>query len=772
MGPGDEGRVPGLWAPQRRALTTGLVLTITFVASEALAVVTVMPVVARDLGGLRLYGWVFSGFMLGSVVGIVAAGREADRRGPAVPFVAGVVLFGSGLAVAGLAPSMGVLVAGRVLQGLGAGAVPSVAYATIGRSLPETLRARMMAVLSTAWVAPGLIGPAISAEVARLFGWRWVFLGLLPVVAVAGSIAVPALIRLGPPAAAQAREHRLTDGLRTAAGATMLLAGLSLAAGSGAILPGLALIAGGGVVGLPALRRLVPPGTLTGRPGLPATIASRGLLTFTFFGADAYVTLAVTAVRHRSPVVAGLAVTGATVAWTAGAWVQARLSDVWEGRRLVRAGLLIILAGIAGMVLVLQPAVPVAEGLAAWTVAGLGMGLAYAPLSLMMLHKALPGQEGQASASLNLADVLGTAIGIGVGGAAVAAAAGGDLRLGITAAFAIAAAVGLVALAFTRRLPAGTSSAPPVTDQVPARAEPSASRGSPGVPAEDGLVAELLAGRGGVVGRADREEVHRVQPAARIADLVPGELAADVGVHDVAVGRRGHGRAQGAVQGVGACVERGPVLGAQPDAAARLGQVVQVRVAEHHDPGAGRALPDGLQGAGQPGRQLRGDEGLGRRDGAQARARRPEHAGLHHAGEARVVTADRDADQRGARAQRRHLAVDHVGGRRARAGHRDERGGGVGAGPLLRVGVRAPVTAAAGGDVGPGAKAGAVRITERDIADRRRGASGRHHAHGRDQASRGNCNCRAENDTGNTHNHPIGTWEGGDNARAISLYHA
>jgi MFS family permease len=468
----NEGQVPGLWAPQRRALTAGLVLTITFVASEALAVVTVMPVVARDLGGLRLYGWVFSGFMLGSVVGIVAAGREADRRGPAVPFVAGVVLFGSGLAVAGLAPSMGVLVAGRVMQGIGAGAVPSVAYATIGRSLPEALRARMMAVLSTAWVVPGLVGPAISAEVARLFGWRWVFLGLLPVVAIAGSIAVPALIRLGPPPASQVRQHRLTDGLLTAVGTTMLLAGLSLAAGSGAILAGLALIAAGGAVGLPALRRLVPAGTLTGRPGLPATIASRGLLTFTFFGADAYVTLAITAVRHRSPVVAGLAVTGATVAWTAGAWVQARLNDVWEGRRLVRTGLVIILAGIAGMVLVLQPAVPLAVGLAAWTVAGLGMGLAYAPLSLMMLQKALPGQEGQASASLNLADVLGTAIGIGAGGAAVAAAAGGDLRLGITAAFAVAAAVGVVALAFTRRLPANISSAPPLTDQVPARAEP------------------------------------------------------------------------------------------------------------------------------------------------------------------------------------------------------------------------------------------------------------------------------------------------------------
>ncbi len=314
----------------------------------------------------------------------------------------------------------------------------------------------MMAVLSTAWVVPGLLGPALSAEVAHLFGWRWVFLGLLPVVAVAGVIAVPALIRLGPPDSAPAPAHRIIDGIRTAVGATIFLAGLTLAPGSDSILVGLALIGVGVAAGLPALIRLVPPGTLTAHRGLPATILLRGLLTFTFFGADAYVPLTITAVRHRSPVVASIAVTGATLAWTAGAWVQARLSETWDGRRLVRWGLVIILAGIAGMVLVLQPGMPVATGLVAWTVAGLGMGLAYAPLSLMMLREATPGQEGQASASLNLADVLGTAIGIGVGGAAVAAAAGSDLRIGITAAFATAAAVGLVALVLARRLPAGT----------------------------------------------------------------------------------------------------------------------------------------------------------------------------------------------------------------------------------------------------------------------------------------------------------------------------
>src|SRR6202046_977165 len=189
----------GLWVPRRRALTGGLVLTVTFVASEALAVVTIMPVVARDLGGLRLYGWVFSAFMLGTLIGIVTAGREADARGPVVPYIGGLVLFGSGLAIAGLAPSMEVLVAGRVLQGIGAGAVPAVAYVSIGRSLPERLRPRMMAVLSTAWVAPGVAGPSAAVAVAHPFGWRWVFLSLVPVVAVTGSLAIPALFRLGRP---------------------------------------------------------------------------------------------------------------------------------------------------------------------------------------------------------------------------------------------------------------------------------------------------------------------------------------------------------------------------------------------------------------------------------------------------------------------------------------------------------------------------------------------------------------------------------------------
>ena len=147
-----------------------------------------------------------SAFQLGLLVGIVVAGGQADRRGPGPPFVAGVLVFMAGLTIGGLAPSMLVLVLARGLQGLGAGAIPAVAYAAIGRSYPEALRPRVFAVLSTAWVVPGLIGPALSAP-GR--GQRRLALGV-PRPAAAGGrlgragLAVAAPARPAPRAAGPA----------------------------------------------------------------------------------------------------------------------------------------------------------------------------------------------------------------------------------------------------------------------------------------------------------------------------------------------------------------------------------------------------------------------------------------------------------------------------------------------------------------------------------------------------------------------------------------
>ncbi len=441
----------GLFAPARRALTIGLVLTVTLVAFEALAVVTILPVIKDDLGGLRLYGWVTSAFFLGTLVGIVVAGAESDRRGPGPLYLLGILLFSAGLTLGGLAPSMLILVLARALQGIGAGAIPATAYAAIGRSYPEALRPRVFAVLSTAWVVPGLIGPALSALVATHFNWRYVFLGLLPLVLIAAGLALRSVWRIGPPERPTAQRARLLDAVRVSAGAGMLLAGLT-----GRSIPlALGLAAVGLVIGMRPLLRLLPGGTLRARRGLPTAILSRGLLTFSFFGADTYVPLAITAVRGRSPAVASLAVTAATLAWTLGAWLQERGARSLSSRRVVRAGLLVVAIGIAVMALSLLDAVPVAVAVVAWAIGGLGIGLAYSPISVTVLGLAPTAEQGRASAQLQLSDTLGTALGAGLGGVLVAAgaAAGWEQSTGLAGVFALTGAVALVGVVLTRRLP-------------------------------------------------------------------------------------------------------------------------------------------------------------------------------------------------------------------------------------------------------------------------------------------------------------------------------
>ncbi|HYX11615.1 MAG TPA: MFS transporter, partial [Candidatus Acidoferrum sp.] len=341
----------GLWSPARRALTVGLVLTITLVAFEALAVSTIMPVVAKELGGFDLYGWVFSAFFLGNLIGIVVVGLLIDRGSLVRPFVAGLALFGIGLAIGGLTPHMLVLVGGRFLQGFGAGAVAPTAYVAIGRSLPEDLRARMFATMSTAWVLPGVIGPAVAGAVAQYVTWRAVFLGLLPLIVVSGTLAVTGLRSVPPPdadhataerAAGSDAARRLPRAVILAAGAALTLAGLSNPTPAVAI----ALVSIGLLLGIPAYRALVPPGTLRARGRLPSAILLRGVATFAFFAVDAYVSLLLVEWRGVPLAIAGIALTGATVSWTAGSWVQARYVTRVGAARFVGVGLTTVVIGI------------------------------------------------------------------------------------------------------------------------------------------------------------------------------------------------------------------------------------------------------------------------------------------------------------------------------------------------------------------------------------------------------------------------------------------
>ncbi len=461
----DRGELPeqtaaeGPLGPRYRALTIGVLLTVVGVAFEALAVATIMPAAVAELGGIELYGWAFSAFLLTNLLGIVIAGGEADRIGPATPFAIGVALFTIGLLIGGFASSMAILIAGRVIQGLGGGVIGAIAYVTIGRGYPAPIRPRMLAFMSSAWVVPGLVGPAIAGLIADAVGWRWVFLGLAPLPPLAAALAFPALRRI-PAGSSQSRDlGRIWAAVRLTGGAGLLLAGL----GQSRPLLAIPMVIGGGLLAGPALGRLLPAGTLRARAGLPAAVGVMGLLNLALFGVDAFVPLALVEVRDRSVAFAGLALTASTICWTSGSWVQARFSSRVSRRRLVRTGLALVSIGCCGAALILLPRVSVLLGPVAWGVAGLGMGIAYSTLSLTILENAEAGREGEAAASIQLANVLGGGIGTGIGGAAIGLLSGeeGGLRLALATQFLAMIAVLGVALVIAGRLPSRQPSLAP-----------------------------------------------------------------------------------------------------------------------------------------------------------------------------------------------------------------------------------------------------------------------------------------------------------------------
>ena len=181
----------GVLAPQYRALTVGMVALITLIAFESLAVATAMPTVAQALDGLPLYALAFGGPLASSVVAMVVSGTWSDLKGPTRPLWYGTAWFLLGLIVAGVAPTMEVLVAGRIIQGFGGGLVTVALYVVVGHLYPPELRARIFAAFATGWVVPSLVGPAIAGLIVEHASWRIVFLAV-------PALAIPAVLVMRP----------------------------------------------------------------------------------------------------------------------------------------------------------------------------------------------------------------------------------------------------------------------------------------------------------------------------------------------------------------------------------------------------------------------------------------------------------------------------------------------------------------------------------------------------------------------------------------------
>ncbi|MEU3901519.1 MFS transporter [Streptomyces sp. NPDC045251] len=421
-----------------RALSIGIVSVIVLIAFEATAVGTAMPVAARELDGVSLYAFAFSGYFTTSLFGMVLSGQWSDRRGPLAPLTSGIAAFTAGLVLSGTAGAMWLFILGRAVQGLGGGLVIVALYVVVGRAYPERLRPAIMAAFAAGWVVPSIVGPLASGAVTEHLGWRWVFVGIPVLVVLPLALALPQIRSRasGPvdggadsqgspdssdsPGSFDRRRIRLALAISLGAGllqyAAQDLRALSLLPGA----VGVALL-------VPAVLGLLPRGTYRAVRGLPSVVLLRGVAAGSFIAAESFVPLMLVTQRGLSPTLAGLSLAAGGATWAAGSWLQSRPRLEPHRERLMTLGMTLVAAAIATAPSVLIDAVPAWTVAVAWGFGCFGMGLVISSTSVLLLKLSAPEEAGSNSAALQISDGLSNVVLLSVGGAAFAALGGGTV---------------------------------------------------------------------------------------------------------------------------------------------------------------------------------------------------------------------------------------------------------------------------------------------------------------------------------------------------------
>jgi MFS family permease len=360
-----------------RVVATGAVLLALVVAAfEGTVVTSAMPTIVGALGGLDVYAWVFAAFLLASTVGVLTSGKLADALGRRPVFVAGVGVFLVGSALCGASRSIQQLIAFRVVQGLGAGAIQPIAMTITADLYTLRERARIQALFTTAWGAANVMGPLLGGFIVTHASWRWVFLvnvpfGLLAVLLLVVSYRDPPRPASGPVGAGGALLAGVTAALLLLAlepGAA-LGAGLRVAAGVAGVLAALGLVRQQRQAASPIL----PPALLRDavvRAGLLGGVFAGGLL----YACSAYVPLWMMARLSSSAVTAGAALMPLLGGWAVGSSFGVGVLVRWGMRVSAGGGFAIAAVGAAALAWAALVGLPAPLVFASLALLGLGLG--------------------------------------------------------------------------------------------------------------------------------------------------------------------------------------------------------------------------------------------------------------------------------------------------------------------------------------------------------------------------------------------------------------
>jgi MFS family permease len=387
----------------------------TFLGSlDALMVTTALPTAAQDIGGVGLIAITVGATTVTVAMTFPVAGAVIDRHGVGRSFAIACILFTTANVIGGLAPSMTVIAASRAILGAGAGFMFAVPLGLFAISVPDSLRPRAFGINAAMWGVSALIGPALGAILTGTVGWRWVFWINLPMIAIVAWAGRLALRRRDPrPAAAGPHKPMNLIGPGLLGLLVALLLGLARPGVPRPLLGAAAAVAACAFVWYE--RRSTVPIFIHTANSIAAN-ASAFAAGAAFLGAETYLPLQLQVGFGHGVAVVGLALLLCTFAWTIGSMGAARFSaparvQITLGSALTFAGALAMATPDAGAVL------PVA----AYAVAGLGMGIASPALFAAVLSDGTAGQEGRSTSSIPLARQVGSGVGAAVAGIVFAA---------------------------------------------------------------------------------------------------------------------------------------------------------------------------------------------------------------------------------------------------------------------------------------------------------------------------------------------------------------
>ena len=403
----------------RRVLVIVAVMSsLAMTAMEATIVSTAMPQIAGQLGGLTLYSWVFSSFLLTQTAMTVVFGKLADIYGRKPVMLAGIAAFMLGSILAGFAWSMPSLIAFRLIQGIGAGAIMPVSMTIVGDLYPARERGKIQGYLASVWATAAVFGPMAGGFIVRDWSWAWVFWINIPVGILAAAGFVVFLKE-------EVKRTRQSIDFAGAALFTIAIAALMIAlTDSGGESPTMIALAASGFVIAAILfvlqeRRAVDPMisfALWRRRPIAAANGASMITGVALIGLTTFLPVYVQAVMHRSPVVAGLTLTMIMVGWPLGATTAARSFVKFGLKPIMTIGSFLIPLGAAVFAFLSPTSPPALAGLGS-LVMGFGMGL-ISVTSIVLIQEIVDwSHRGVVTASNLFGRNLGSTLGAAVLGA-------------------------------------------------------------------------------------------------------------------------------------------------------------------------------------------------------------------------------------------------------------------------------------------------------------------------------------------------------------------